>query len=74
MRFETFLGRQLQGEITQVAGADGLPDRRLNRPSPRCAPHEALERMHGLFRYKYSDFTVKHFYEQKAGRRRRRRN
>jgi len=64
MRFETLLGRQLQGEITQVAGADGLPDQRLNRPSPRRAPQEELERMHGLFRYKYSDFTLKHFHEQ----------
>jgi transposase len=90
MRFETLLGRQRQGEITQVeaaemlgvsvrtlqrwtdrfeeAGADGLADRRLNRPSPRRAPQAELERMLGLFRAKYSDFTVKHFHEQLVGR------
>jgi hypothetical protein len=67
MRFESLLGRQERGEITQVeaaemlgvsvrtlqrwagrfeeAGADGLADRRLGRPSPRRAPAEELERM-----------------------------
>jgi len=45
-------------------GSDGLADRRLNRPSRRRAPQEELERMLGLFRDKYSDFTVKHFHEQ----------
>src|SRR5438034_886902 len=32
--------------------------------SPRRAPEEELERMLGLFRDKYADFTVKHFHEQ----------
>jgi transposase len=45
-------------------GAAGLVDRRLGRPSPRRAPAEELERMLGLYRDKYSDFTVKHFHEQ----------
>ncbi len=45
-------------------GGDGLADRRLGRPSPRRAPQEELERMLGLYRDKYADFTVKHFHEQ----------
>jgi transposase len=48
----------------EEAGAEGLADRRLGRPSPRRAPAEELERMLGLFKDKYSDFTVKHFHEQ----------
>jgi transposase len=86
MRFESLLGRQDRGEITQAeaaemlgvsvrtfqrwagrfeeGGADGLADRRLGRRSPRRAPEEELERMLGLYRDKYADFTVKHFHEQ----------
>jgi transposase len=48
----------------EEAGADGLSDRRLGRPSRRRAPAEELERMLGLYRDKYVDFTVKHFHEQ----------
>jgi transposase len=48
----------------EEAGAEGLVDRRLGRPSPQRAPAEELERMLGLFKDKYSDFTVKHFHEQ----------
>ena len=48
----------------EEAGADGLSDRRVGRPSPRRAPEEELERMLGLYRDKYADFTVKHFHEQ----------
>lgn len=86
MRFESLLGRQEGGEITQAEaaellgvkertfrrwrdryreeGAPGLEDRRLGRRSPRRAPEAEIERMLGLFRDKYSDFTVKHFHEQ----------
>jgi transposase len=86
MRFESLVGRQERGEITQVeaaemlgvsvrtlqrwaarfeeAGADGLADGRLNRPSPRRAPQAELERMLGLFKDQYPDYTVKHFHEQ----------
>lgn len=32
----------------------------MGRRSPRRAPEEELERMLGLFRDKYADFTVKH--------------
>jgi transposase len=45
-------------------GEAGLADRRLGRPSPRRAPMVEIERMLGLFRDKYADFTVKHFHEQ----------
>jgi transposase len=45
-------------------GEAGLADRRLGHPSPRRAPQAELERMLGLYRDKYADFTVKHFHEQ----------
>jgi transposase len=45
-------------------GEAGLADRRLGKRSPRRAPEEEIERMLGLYRDKYSDFTVKHFHEQ----------
>jgi transposase len=45
-------------------GEAGLADRRLGRASPKRAPREELERMLGLYRDKYADFTVKHFHEQ----------
>lgn len=45
-------------------GESGLADRRLGRPSPKRASREELERMLGLYRDKYADFTVKHFHEQ----------
>jgi transposase len=45
-------------------GCDGLADRRLGRRSPKRAPALELERMLGLFRDKYADFTVKYFHEQ----------
>ena len=86
MRFESLLGRQERGEITQGEAAEllgvkertfrrwrdryrddgeaGLEDRRLGRRSPRRVSEEEIERMLGLFRDKYSDFTVKHFHEQ----------
>ena len=48
----------------ETEGDDGLIDRRMGRRSPRRAPEEELERMLGLFRDKYADFTVKHFHEQ----------
>jgi transposase len=45
-------------------GPSGLSDRRLDKPSSRRAAVEEIERMLGLFRFHYSDFTVKHFHEQ----------
>jgi transposase len=47
----------------EAEGEAGLVDRR-GGPSPRRAPQEELERMLGLYREKYADFTVKHFHEQ----------
>ena len=45
-------------------GEAGLADGRLCRPSPKRASAAELERMLGLFRDTYADFTVKHFHEQ----------
>jgi len=45
------------------AGEAGLADRRLT-PSLRRAPVAEIERMLGLYRDIYRDFTVKHFHEQ----------
>jgi transposase len=47
----------------EAEGEAGLVDRR-GGPSPRRAPEEEVERMLGLYRDKYADFTVKHFHEQ----------
>jgi transposase len=55
---------QRWAERYEAKGDDGLVDRRMGRRSPRRAPKEELERMLGLFRDKYADFTVKHFHEQ----------
>lgn len=48
----------------EAEGDEGLTDRRMGQRSPKRAPEEELERMLGLFRDKYADFTVKHFHEQ----------
>jgi hypothetical protein len=45
-------------------GVEGLRNRRNGKVSPRRAPARELERMHELYRERYSDFTVKHFHEQ----------
>jgi transposase len=55
---------QRWAERYEAEGDDGLVDLRMGRRSPRRAPEEELERMLGLFRDKYADFTVKHFHEQ----------
>jgi transposase len=47
----------------QDEGPSGLADRRL-RPSSRRAAQAEIERMLGLYRDHYDDFTVKHFHEQ----------
>ena len=44
-------------------GPPGLADRRL-RPSSRRAAEAEIERMLGLYRAHYREFTVKHFHEQ----------
>src|SRR5208283_5492961 len=50
-------------ERYEAEGEAGLVDRR-GGPSPRRSPEEEVERMLGLYRDKYADFTVKHFHEQ----------
>ena len=47
----------------EAEGEAGLVDRR-GGPSPRRSPQEEVERMLGLYRDKYADFTVRHFHEQ----------
>ena len=54
-------------ERYEAEGGVGLIDRR-GGPSPRRAPEEELERMLGLYRDTYADFTVKHFHEQMTKR------
>src|ERR1700709_2638878 len=55
---------QRWAERFEAEGDDGLVDRRMGRRSLKRAPEEEMERMLGLFRDKYADFTVKHFHEQ----------
>src|SRR6202171_2901240 len=55
---------QRWAERYEAEGEDGVVALRMGRRSPRRAPEEELERMLGLFRDKYADFTVKHFHEQ----------
>ena len=55
---------QRWAERYEAEGDDGLIDLRMGRRSPRRAPEQELERMLGLYRDKYADFTVKHFHEQ----------
>jgi transposase len=55
---------QRWAERFEAEGDDGLVDRRMGRRSPKRASEEEVERMLGLFRDKYADFTVKHFHEQ----------
>jgi len=55
---------QRWAERFEAEGDDGLVDLRMGRRSPKRASEEELQRMLGLFRDKYADFTVKHFHEQ----------
>jgi transposase len=48
----------------ELRGYDGLYDRRRGKPSPRRVPLETVERVLGLYREKYFDFNVRHFYEK----------
>ena len=50
------------------SGDAGLADGRLGRRSPQRAAEAEIERMLGLYRDKYADFTVKHFHEQLRSR------
>lgn len=44
-------------------GYDGLLDRRTQRPSPKRAPVQELERILQLYREQYVGFNVRHFHE-----------
>lgn len=44
-------------------GAEGLRDRRIDKPSSRRAAEEELARILGLYREHYQGFTAKHFHE-----------
>jgi len=44
-------------------GYDGLFDRRTQRPSPKRAPFEEVQRILRLYRDTYMGFNVKHFHE-----------
>ena len=55
---------QRWSERFTAEGDDGLSDRRLGKVSPKRAPTVEIERMLGLYRDKYADFTVKHFHEK----------
>ncbi len=48
----------------RVQGFDGLYDRRRGRPSPKRVPWAVVEQVLGLYREKYSDFSVRHFHEK----------
>lgn len=43
----------------EAEGEEGLADRRIGKRSPRRASEAELERMLGLYRDRYSDFTVR---------------
>ena len=47
----------------QRVGYDGLLDRRRQRPSPRLAPFEEVERILRLYRERYAGFNVRHFHQ-----------
>ncbi len=48
----------------RAQGFDGLYDRRRGRPSPKRVPWAVVEQVLGLYREKYSDFSVRHFHEK----------
>ena len=50
-------------------GPQGLRDRRIGKPSSRCAAAEEILRMLRLYRERYEGFTVKHCREQLQSKR-----
>jgi transposase len=48
----------------EVYGYDGLYDRRRKRPSPKKVPLEMVEKILRLYREKYFDFNMSHFYDK----------
>jgi len=48
----------------EIYGYDGLYDRRRKMPSPRRVPLEKAKKIFKLYREKYFDFNVSHFYDK----------
>lgn len=48
----------------ETHGYDGLYDRRRELPSPRRPPLETVEKVLRLYREKYFDFNMSHFYDK----------
>ena len=48
----------------EIYGYDGLYDRRKKMPSPRRMPLEKAEKILRLYREKYFDFNISHFYDK----------
>lgn len=48
----------------EIYGYDGLYDRRRKVPSPKRAPLETVEKVLRLYREKYFDFNMSHFYDK----------
>jgi transposase len=48
----------------EVAGLDGLADRRLGRTSARRVPVDRVEEVLTLYRERYHGFTAKHFHDK----------
>jgi hypothetical protein len=51
-------------ERYQKIGYDGLFNRRLGQPSPKRVPLKTVEKVLGLYRERYFDFSVRHFHEK----------
>lgn len=48
----------------ELYGYDGLYDRRRKRPSPKRVPFETAQKLLKLYREKYFDFNMSHFYDK----------
>src|SRR5262249_21708068 len=55
--------RRIRGRYAGF-GYDGLLDRRRGQPSPKRGPLATVETVLGLYREKYFDLNVRHFYEK----------
>jgi len=51
-------------ERLEKDGYDGLADRRKGKPSPRRVPLATCQKVLGLYRERYFDLSVRHFYEK----------
>src|SRR6202048_3400397 len=51
-------------ERYEESGYDGLFDRRRGKPSPKRVALAVVEQVLGLYRERYHDLNVRHFYEK----------